>query len=82
MDQHGKIVKIAVERKSDLSTWIKGSDQSYETEFSLKGLKKGHYTWLIGLVDTTKDNLPGIQMAVSSKVLHQGWMAFGMLKIK
>lgn len=81
MDPSGKIVKTVVESHSDLSVWIKGTDHRYETAFSLQGIKKGNYTWLIGLVDTTKGNLPGIQMAVAPESLCQGWMVFGKLRV-
>ena len=81
MDQNGKIVKTVVERQSDLSAWIKGTDHCYETEFSVEGIRKGNYKWLIGLVDTTNENLPGIQMAVQPENQYQDWMVFGKLTI-
>lgn len=81
MDHNGKIARIVVEQATDLSTWTQGTDHRYKTAFSLEGIKRGNYTWLIGLVDTTRGNLPAIQMAVSPESQWQGWMVFGKLSI-
>ncbi|MPM72618.1 hypothetical protein SDC9_119594 [bioreactor metagenome] len=82
MDKNGKVVKKALAEDSDLSTWVIGHDGKYSTTISLKGLDKGTYTWLIGLVDTTKKNEPGLQMAVSRQQQQSGWLKVGTLEIK
>ncbi|TWV15150.1 DUF4832 domain-containing protein [Bacteroidaceae bacterium HV4-6-C5C] len=82
MDKKGKVVKKALAEDSDLSTWVIGHDGKYSTIINLKGLEKGTYIWLIGLVDTTKKNEPGLEMAVSKQQQQSGWLKVGMLRIK
>ena len=77
-----RIVKTIVVTDSDLSTWLKGNDTTYTTSVSLAGLEKGKYTWLIGLVDTTKGNQPGLQMAVAADKQFNGWLKAGTVTIK
>jgi len=81
-DQNNKIVKTIVVSESDLSKWIKGNDVTYTTELTLTDIDKGRYTWLIGLIDTTKGNMPGLQMAVATELQYNGWLNAGTVNIK
>jgi len=81
-DENGNIVKRKVVMESDLSKWLKGNDSSYSTTVTLDGLKKGKYTWLLGLVDIKKGNNPGLQMAVEKDKQRDGWFCAGTVKIK
>lgn len=81
MDTHHNIVKKQLVDEADLSTWVQGHDGHYTTTVNLDGLQKGSYTWLIGLVDTTKACRPGLKMAVDRNLLFEGWCKVGKLKI-
>ena len=70
-----------VKFEADLSTWVQGRDGHYTTTVKLDGLQKGNYTWLIGLVDTTKACQPGLKMSVDKNLLFEGWCKVGKLKI-
>lgn len=79
---NGQVVKKFVIENSDLSKWIKGNDGEYTSTLRLQGIPKGTYTWQVALVDTTKQNEPGIVMAVDKTHQKQGWLQLGTLKIK
>ena len=82
-DESGKIVKVHVEKSSDLSTWLKETPVSYSTSFSLRGVKPGTYVVSVALVDVTKGNVPAIQMAVDSELLDKnGWARIDSVDIK
>ena len=81
MDTHHNIVKKQLVDEADLSTWVQGHDGHYTTTINLDGLQKGSYTWLVGLVDTTKACQPGLKMAVDKNLLFEGWCKVGKLKI-
>ena len=81
MDDNHNIVKKQLADEADLSTWVQGRDGHYTTTVKLDGLQKGNYTWLIGLVDTTKACQPGLKMAVDKNLLFEGWCKVGKLKI-
>ena len=81
MDANHNIVKKQLADEADLSTWVQGRDGHYTTTVNLDGLQKGNYTWLIGLVDTTKACQPGLKMAVDKNLLFEGWCKVGKLKI-
>lgn len=78
----GQVVKKFVIEDSDLSKWSKGNDGEYTSTLCLQGIPKGTYTWRVALVDTTKQNEPGIVMAVDKTHQKQGWLQLGKLKIK
>ena len=81
MDSQFHIVKKQLVEDAELSAWVQGQDGHYSTKISLDEVRDGTYTWLIGLVDTTKSYQPGIKMAVNHNLLHQGWCKVGTIKI-
>ena len=82
MAADGTIVRKAVASDSDLSTWIAGRDACYATDVSTAGLPKGVYTWLLGLVDTTKGCEPGLDVAVAPWLKAGRWVAAGKIAVK
>jgi len=42
----------------------------------MKGVSVGAYSWAVGLVDVTKDNEIGLEMAVNQddNLLNSGWL--------
>ena len=74
IDNKGNVVKTIVEERSDLSTWLKGTPTEYSTQVDLSGIEPGEYKWAVGLVDTTNNNKPGLEMAVNSTLLTDGWL--------
>lgn len=78
----GKLVKVIVDNNSDLSKWIKGNVADCTVTTTLDGLNKGKYDWKIALVDTTKDNNPGLEIAVDTTLLDDGWLKITEMTIK
>ena len=48
----------------------------------MKGVSVGVYNWAVGLVDTTKDNEIGLQMAVTKNLTDSGWVRFLQITVK
>ncbi len=83
LDSNGTPVRTVTETGSDLSCWLREKGASYKTEFPLAGIKPGHYTWAVALIDTTAGNRPGLEMAVASdRILDNGWLPAGEIQIK
>ena len=80
VDGRGTPVKIWVDEQTDLSTWLKGKSSSYVVE--LDALPKGNYRWAVSLVDKTKGNTPGLQMAVAEDRMKNGWLILNKVTIK
>lgn len=81
MDADGFIPIRQLVDEADLSTWLKGEAKTYQTKIHLQGIRKGHYTWLIGLVDTTKSCRPALRMALDADRLYNGWCVVGTLDL-
>lgn len=74
LDRNGKAVRVFVDTEAEPSEWLKGAPKSYKVRFSLEGVPAGEYTWAVGIVDTTKDNAIGLQIAVDRSLLtRDGW---------
>ena len=72
-----------VDTDTDLSEWLKDKPVTYKTEFTLDGVAAGTYTLALGLVDTTKGNAIGLNVAVKSDSLSKdGWVKVGTVTVK
>ncbi|MDE5891182.1 MAG: DUF4832 domain-containing protein, partial [Bacteroidales bacterium] len=79
----GKLVKVFVDEKIEPSEWRLNSPVSYSTEIDLSGIPAGTYMWAIGIVDTAKGNVPGLNMAVtSSRLTEDGWAQIIAVEVK
>lgn len=62
--------------------WVKGKTYTYMSIVNLpKELQKGEYLLCVGLVDTTKGNLPGIKLALPSESQMNGWTYIHKIKV-
>ena len=83
MDDSGRIVRTWVDPKAEPSVWLKGTPVSYISEFGTDGIPAGTYTLVTGIVDTTKDNAPGISLALDREVLtDDGWAMISKITVK
>ena len=84
LNDNNEVKKIFVDEQTDLSTWLKEAPTTYTTEVNLKGVSVGAYSWAVGLVDVTKDNEIGLEMAVNkdANLLDSGWLKLQTLTVK
>ena len=82
LDNNDKVVKVFVDEQTDLSTWLKGKPTTYNFDLTMKGVSVGVYNWTVGLVDTTKDNEIGLQMAVTKNLTDSGWVRLLQVTVK
>ncbi len=80
-DAEGSIVRVYVDKDAEPSSWLKGNDSSYILNAALD-VPAGEYEWLVGIVDTSRDNIPGINISVPVSSLKDGWMTAGKLTVK
>lgn len=74
LDSKNSVMRIYVDKQTDLSRWLKGTPTSYKFNLKLEGAPTGNYSWAVGLEDVTKKNNIGLQMAVSEGLLESGWV--------
>lgn len=82
LDSDGQPAKVIADMDSDLSKWLREAPGEYETEFMLTDLQPGQYTWAVSLVDVTDSNRPGLEMAVDTSDLVNGWLPVGKITIE
>lgn len=76
-----KVVKVFVDEQSDLSTWLKDASTSYEFAPQMSDIAKGSYTWAVALVDKTKGNTKGLDIAAKGNYTNSGWLKLFDVKI-
>ncbi|MBR1705787.1 MAG: DUF4832 domain-containing protein [Bacteroidales bacterium] len=80
LDNDGKPVQTFVDPDCEPSAWVESKPFSYE--FSVKvTAPAGNYKWAVAIVDTTKDNTPGITLAVNNETTDDGWVKLMNVKI-
>lgn len=73
LDEKNNVVKVWVDEDAEPSLWFKGDSYSYDFTINTADIVPGKYKWCMAMVDRTKDNLPGIKLAVDKKYDIQGW---------
>ncbi len=81
LDQTDKPVKVFVDDKCEPSSWVESKPNSYEFQVRAD-VAPGNYKWAVAIVDTTRDNTPGIQLAVNNDVSDDGWVKLMNLKVE
>lgn len=73
LDANNNVKKVFVDDNGEPSAWLKDSPVSYNLSATVD-VPAGTYTWAVAIVDTTKDNNPGIQLAVNKNITENGWL--------
>lgn len=81
LDDQGDVCQLFLDEQSDPSKFIKGSDVDYKMEINADDVAPGHYTLVVAIVDTSKNNEPGIKLAVKTKSVN-GWTPVGEVNVK
>ena len=74
LDASGKAQRVFVDGECEPSTWVESKPFSYTFETPAVDLPAGKYTWGIAIVDTTKENVPAIELAVNDEKTAEGWV--------
>ncbi len=65
------------------SDWHNGTPVEYNTSIILDKVAAGEYTWALAIVDTSKGNVPAIDLSVkTSSLTKEGWLKLGKITIK
>lgn len=72
LNHSGNIVAEFIDQQSDPSKFLLGRDLKYIFNVLVKDIPKGKYTLTVAIVDTTKNNLPGIMLATKASLIN-GW---------
>ncbi|MGM9765540.1 MAG: DUF4832 domain-containing protein [Candidatus Cryptobacteroides sp.] len=73
LDASGKAVKIYVDEACEPSEWVDSKAFPYTFE-TVVDAPAGNYTWAVAIVDRTKDDTPGIELAVNNEMTDEGWV--------
>lgn len=83
LDANRKPAFVYVDKEAEPSEWLLNAPKTYKFNIELKDVPSGEYTWAIAIVDTTKDNTPGIRLSVPAKNLTTtGWLKLETINIK
>lgn len=81
LDADGHVVRCHVDHNTDPSKWMMGTNTSYTTKIDFN-VPKGHYTLALAIVDTTRENMPGIHLAADNANYSNNWLQLGNIYIK
>ena len=81
LDASGVVKKVFVDKNSEPSNWLKNNPVSYELKTTVD-LPTGTYSWAVAIVDTAKENKPGIKLAVNGDMNAEGWLKLIDLQVQ
>lgn len=73
INKNNEIVKIWIDEDAEPSTWLYGNNYTYEKTIRLTELEPGEYQWAIAIIDKTRNNKPGIKLAIKNEKRVKGW---------
>ncbi len=83
LDKEGKVVETLVDGKAEPSEWLKGKPVTYNSTFSLEGVRSGKYILAAGIIDVSSENAIGIQLAVKPELKNaEGWVKLSEITLK
>ena len=80
LDSNDQPVQIFIDDDCEPSEWKEGNPYSYRYNVS-PTVKAGDYTWGVAIVNTRKDNKPGIHLAVSRNETESGWVRLAPVRV-
>jgi len=73
LNADGSVNKVFLDKNAEPSNWRKNAPVKYELKTAI-GVPAGTYTWAVAIVDTSKDNQPGIRLSVNGDITAEGWL--------
>lgn len=61
--------------------WLKGQLYEYESFISLGNIPDGTYRWAYAIVDTGRNNMPSLELAVDEMKTSNGWYVMGRINV-
>jgi len=81
INQKGKVAAVFVDKNSEPSDWIMDRPATYNFKTNVN-LPAGSYSWAVAIVDTTKQNSPGIKLAINGDLIANGWVKLNNVQIQ
>ncbi len=72
LDAGDNVKAVWVDKECEPSGWLKDTPASYDFKTTVD-VAPGTYKWAVAIVDTTKDNIPAIQLALNEDKTATGW---------
>ncbi|GHT44125.1 hypothetical protein AGMMS49965_19220 [Bacteroidia bacterium] len=82
LNQAGEAVKIWVDEAAEPSQWLNGQSYPYQFTINSNEVPTGVYQWAVAIVDKTKNNTPGIKLAINEKEIVNGWTVLMPVNVK
>jgi len=83
INSNNELKKVHYSEDVEPSEWIDGEKFEYEEWLDLSGVSAGEYKLVCAIVDSKKEHLPAINLAVRNKSLlnEDGWLMVGDFKL-
>jgi hypothetical protein len=82
LNDKGDVVKIWIDDEAEPSHWVAGRNFPYKLSLNTDGITSGTYRWAVAIVDKTKNNTPGIKLAIADCNLVNGWFILAPVEMK
>lgn len=73
LDDNNNVKQLFTDEQCEPSSWLKNSPTAYELKAKVN-VPTGKYSWAVAIVDSTKDNQPGISLSVNGDITATGWL--------
>ena len=81
LDKNGKVEGLYIDQNCEPSEWTTSSGYNYSFKADVE-VPAGNYTWAIAMVDTSRDNVPAIKLALNNEKTADGWVKLMEVVVK
>jgi hypothetical protein len=82
LNDNGEVVKMWIDNEAEPSLWLAGKTFPHKFTLNTEGIAAGTYCWAVAIVDKTKNNTPGIKLAIAEHTLVNGWFILAQVEVK
>ncbi|MFD2965822.1 DUF4832 domain-containing protein [Sphingobacterium bambusae] len=73
LNEQGQPQQVFIDEEAEPSNWLKDQASVHELNATVD-LPAGTYSWAVAIIDSSKENQPGIELAVNGEVTDSGWL--------
>jgi hypothetical protein len=82
IDANGEVVRYWVDEEAEPSDWLVGKNYPYLLSITPEGIPAGKYQWAAAIVDRTKNDTPGIRLAIKEARFVNQWVLLASVSVK
>lgn len=80
-EEDHRVVQLFVDDSAEPSKWARGETYEHSLDVTVRGPRRDRLAWGIAIIDTTRGDMPGIELAATGDRTADGWLLLGSCRV-